>query len=120
MLLKKLYQLWRCNNDIDQKMKEAKQDILEDPEEHVLTTCHKARNTNLREGKKMGYICEHELKRVTEYDLYAKLQSTIAWKNDKFVIMKLNHSANPGEIIFESDSLQAVVDEANKLEKTKN
>jgi hypothetical protein len=68
----------------------------------------------------MGYICEHELKNGTEYDLYAKLQATIAWRNGKFVIMKLDHAATSEKIIFESNDLQDVVDEANRLEGKKN
>jgi hypothetical protein len=66
----------------------------------------------------MGNICEHELKTGTEYDLYAKLNATIAWDKETecFVIKRITGSG----VLFRSKELQEVIDEANRLEKAKN
>lgn len=65
-------------------------------------------------GDFMGRICEHELKRGIEYDLYARLNMTIAWHNRtrEFVIKNIDDN----QIINRSKKLNEIVDIANELE----
>lgn len=66
----------------------------------------------------MTKICEHELKKGVEYDLYAKLGMTIAWHKIKevFTIKRISND----EILYKSANLQDMVDKANELEGTNN
>ena len=61
----------------------------------------------------MGAICEHQLKQGVEYDLYAKLDMTIRWKNERFEIARIS---DPSVVVFWSKELENVVKRANELE----
>ena len=66
----------------------------------------------------MGKVCEHELKKGIEYDLYAKLGMTLAWHPIKkvFTIKRIDDDL----ILYKFNDLESAVRMCNQLEETEN
>ena len=66
----------------------------------------------------MTKVCEHELKKGVEYDLYARLGMTLAYHRIKklFVIKKISDD----QIRYRFERLEDAVRKCNELEGTNN